>query len=155
MLNTLWAPHCGGDSDGSVSAVAMALVQATLHAPRRKKPASVITENVAPRGLKTSGAENFELRFDPEVAFARALADPWRGERPRRALVVALGCTSSAAPLLGDGFWDTLALVPQMVEQLVLGLQLVDESVVACEQKTGADGRADSGHSSSAGGGRT
>ena len=69
-------------------------------------------------------------------------------------------CTPPAAPLLGDALWDTLALVPQIVEQLVPGLYLVDESVVApktvrvnkiqdpTEEHTSA-------HSRSAGGGGT
>ena len=45
--------------------------------------------------------------------------------------MVTSGITSPAASLLGDAFQDSVAPAPQMVEQLVPGLQLVDESVSA------------------------
>ena len=67
-------------------------------------------------------------------------------ERPRRAPHVALGCTSPAAPLLTDAFWDTVTLVPQMVEQLV-----PKDRVVRTDRIQEPMGRADSG----AGGGIT
>ena len=71
--------------------VAMALAEATHHAaPRGLKPASIISENVAPRRQKNAGAGFFELSSDEEVVSAwgmrpAALADPPEEDRPRRA----------------------------------------------------------------------
>ena len=99
--------------------VAMSLAEATHHAaPRRQKPASAIT------------VEYFELSSDEEVALARrmrpaSLAEP-RGARDRvlRHTVKQIIETFVPVPML-----DLDAPVPQMVDQLVDVLKLLDTAI--------------------------
>ena len=138
MANTMWAPHCGEGSDGSVSGFATTgkpsrwrwlMAEATHHAaPRRQKPASAITVNDAPQGQMNADAEYFELSSDEEVAPAREMRPPCLGElsRPRKRVqrhtVEQLIETFVPVPML-----DVPVL--QSVEQLVDVLKIIDISV--------------------------